>query len=372
MDVIWQRLQDLWNAILDFSSKLVSPDWGALVGLIPIGLAALVALFFATVIVRFATAGPTRRGRARLKPVPPPGVHAATGSFAPIFGALGVFVLFAGVILGGVALVLGLTALVLTLLYWGREFMTDYEHLEAPELGRLLVPAGQGEPPPGVHMPGPSFRPILGALGTAILFFGIIFGGALFAAGLLILVIVLLGWLRDARHEYEATVEADRTGHLASGPAPRYPVGTLALITVVIAVAVTINAGWLPPTSNAGAGGGSPAPSGGTGGSGGGSAPTPATSQVTADVHIVAKDIAYQTKDVTAPAGKPFTIAFDNEDQGTPHNVDIKDPSGQDAFKGEIFPGVKTHVYDVPALSPGTYTFVCSVHPNMTGTLTVK
>jgi len=26
----------------------------------------------------------------------------------------------------------------------------------------------------------------------------------------------------------------------------------------------------------------------------------------------------------------------------------------------------------VPALPAGTYAFVCSVHPNMTGTLTVK
>jgi plastocyanin len=28
--------------------------------------------------------------------------------------------------------------------------------------------------------------------------------------------------------------------------------------------------------------------------------------------------------------------------------------------------------YQVPALPPGTYQFVCSVHPNMTGTLTAQ
>ena len=75
---------------------------------------------------------------------------------------------------------------------------------------------------------------------------------------------------------------------------------------------------------------------------------------------------------VEAPASQPFQIKFTNNDAGTPHNVAIKDGSGTEVFKGEIFPGVDTRTYSVPALPAGTYTFVCSVHPNMTGTLTVK
>ena len=39
---------------------------------------------------------------------------------------------------------------------------------------------------------------------------------------------------------------------------------------------------------------------------------------------------------------------------------------------GAIFPGVAQQTYDVPALAAGTYGFVCTVHPNMTGTLTVN
>ncbi len=54
-----------------------------------------------------------------------------------------------------------------------------------------------------------------------------------------------------------------------------------------------------------------------------------------------------------------------------PHNVAIKDPSGTEVFKGDIITGPAQADYQVPALPPGTYQFVCSVHPNMTGTLKV-
>ena len=58
-----------------------------------------------------------------------------------------------------------------------------------------------------------------------------------------------------------------------------------------------------------------------------------------------------------------------------PHNVKIfKDTiGGQVVFDGEIFPGVATEDVRRRRRSPaGTYPFECSVHPNMTGTLTVK
>ena len=50
----------------------------------------------------------------------------------------------------------------------------------------------------------------------------------------------------------------------------------------------------------------------------------------------------------------------------------IKDASGTAVFKGEIVTGPKVVVYDVPALPAGSYTFVCTVHPNMTGTITAQ
>ena len=86
----------------------------------------------------------------------------------------------------------------------------------------------------------------------------------------------------------------------------------------------------------------------------------------------MASGIAFTTDAVTAPPDLPFVIAFDNQDAGTPHNVAIHDPSGAEVFKGEIVTGVVTKDYQVPALKAGAYTFTCSVHPNMTGTLTVE
>jgi plastocyanin len=72
-----------------------------------------------------------------------------------------------------------------------------------------------------------------------------------------------------------------------------------------------------------------------------------------------------------APAGQAFQIAFTNNDAGIPHNVEIKDANGTSVFKGEIINGVASVTYDVPALGTGNYQFICTVHPNMVGTLVV-
>ncbi len=114
-----------------------------------------------------------------------------------------------------------------------------------------------------------------------------------------------------------------------------------------------------PSPGASGAPSGSPAPSGSAAPSG-------------AVIELTAQGIQFQQTSLQAPAGQAFQIKFSNNDAGTPHNVDIKDASGASVFKGEIFSGVASRTYDVPALAAGSYTFICDVHPNMTGTLTVK
>ena len=108
-----------------------------------------------------------------------------------------------------------------------------------------------------------------------------------------------------------------------------------------------------------------------------GSSTAPGASQApgqSVSLKIAASGVAYDTASLEAPANTPFQIVFTNNDAGIPHNVSIhKDsPTGAEVFKGEIFSGVDSRTYDVPALPAGTYGFACTVHPNMTGTLTVK
>jgi len=89
---------------------------------------------------------------------------------------------------------------------------------------------------------------------------------------------------------------------------------------------------------------------------------------------VSAFNLAFEPTTLQAPADTPFKIDFDNKDPSIAHNIAIHEgsPTGAEVWKGEIFPGAAMKTYDVPPLAAGTYGFVCSVHPNMTGTLTVN
>lgn len=96
----------------------------------------------------------------------------------------------------------------------------------------------------------------------------------------------------------------------------------------------------------------------------------PAASPAGDSIVIVARDMQFQTSSVTVPANRPVVMVLDNQ-EGAPHNIAIKDASGGDVFKGEIVTSAKA-TNNVPALAPGTYTFLCEVHPNMKGTITAQ
>ena len=99
--------------------------------------------------------------------------------------------------------------------------------------------------------------------------------------------------------------------------------------------------------------------------------PAPPDGEAAVTLTISAQRIAFDTDTLRAPAGVPFRIEFANNDAGIPHNVEILQ-DGQSIWMGELFNGVETRTYDVPALPAGTYQFICTAHPTMAGTLTVE
>ena len=166
---------------------------------------------------------------------------------------------------------------------------------------------------------------------------------------------------------------------------PLTAVSALLACLALAGCASSSTAGWTfapPPSATpipaasagaSGAPGASPAASGASPAASGASpAASGASPAATADVTISALNIAFEQASVDAPAGKAFSLLFDNKDASVPHDVWIKDASGTVVFQGAIITGPGQTTYNVPALAAGTYTFTCSVHANMTGTLVAK
>ena len=103
----------------------------------------------------------------------------------------------------------------------------------------------------------------------------------------------------------------------------------------------------------------------------GGGAAASVTPPPGAQVVVTAQNGSFDRSDLRAPAGKRFEIFFRNLD-AAPHNVAIYTDSSASTslFSGQMINDAAT-VYEVPALTAGTYVFRCDVHPNMKGTFTV-
>jgi len=136
-----------------------------------------------------------------------------------------------------------------------------------------------------------------------------------------------------------------------------------------------VKASMIPGPSSSDAPGASPAASAGTS-----NAPSPAPSASPAAgspapsgavLDQKAVNLAFTNAAMAAPAGSAFTIHFDNQDTEISHNIEITDASGARAYFGTPITGQATTDYEVPALTAGSYTFKCTIHPTMTGTLKI-
>jgi plastocyanin len=93
-------------------------------------------------------------------------------------------------------------------------------------------------------------------------------------------------------------------------------------------------------------------------------------------VTIVAQNLLFDLKTITANAAQDVTVRLDNRDAGVLHNIAFYTNRGasQKIFGSEIVAGpvVQTSTFPAPG-SAGTYFFRCDVHPDtMTGAFVVR
>ena len=94
-------------------------------------------------------------------------------------------------------------------------------------------------------------------------------------------------------------------------------------------------------------------------------------------LELIAKNIAFDQRELQVPADAPFAITLKNEDPATvTHDIDIRQGPGAPVLQDEpAVPGGQSTQYSYDPLPAGTYQFFCSLHPGvpaMEGTLTVQ
>lgn len=395
--------QDLWTRILDFLLQLVAPVWNELIQYLPVLLLGAVILLAAETLRQWRRAGELNRSRVprRLRTPPAPaGIHLPGPSRWPFVVPIGAMLLLFGLalpprgadgeLLAPVNLPLvgvGLLVLAVAVGGWLRDAMREWRGTAAADAatgGATAVTAlshGAGgraaaidalapgprpdlaELPPGIHLPPPSPWPLFAPIGATVIFFGFVLSPVLIIGGIVMTVIAIIGWYRDAGTEYRQTEAGQPPQPRPMDPEQAFPKRLVPVYLGIAAVTFAIAA--LPLFFSI-----LPQPGGAPGGSPGASVgPPPDQPQIAASAVT-----EFETDELVVPAERPFPLLFNNKQAGVPHNLAIYDTPdrGTEHFVGELVTGPMEVTYEVPALAAGEYFFVCTVHPPMTGTLIAR
>jgi heme/copper-type cytochrome/quinol oxidase subunit 2 len=95
--------------------------------------------------------------------------------------------------------------------------------------------------------------------------------------------------------------------------------------------------------------------------------PPPGSGDCDTTIQVAAvESLRFDTDSIEAPAGEDFCIEFTNNDT-VPHDIGIQEID----FNGEDVPPGETVTYLIPAMEAGDFTFYCTLHPTMTGALSI-
>lgn len=86
---------------------------------------------------------------------------------------------------------------------------------------------------------------------------------------------------------------------------------------------------------------------------------------------VSADALKFSTACLAAPAGQPFSVAFDNK-ENVAHNFAVLGEGDRTLAGTEVFNGPKTVTLKAAPLDAGKYLFHCVVHPEMVGSFVVK
>ncbi len=418
-------ISDAWSSLLSILDRFVSPDWTDPIHWLPLLFSGMVIAVLLVTARRWSSMASINRSRVP-RPLaagaPPAGVHLPGPSPWPFFLPIGLAIVLFSIVIHPagepVNASLALIGLVVTLAVlggWIRDAMLDWQRVEgaashahalggsegatralpahasafaALQSGSWVVPRGPVSviPPAAeaaqaaaasesaavavvagheVHAPAPSPWPFFLPIGAFFVLFGLVMNPAILVGGLAMVLIAIAGWFRDAGREFRQVDAGHVPEPVSRDPERAFP---RRLVAVYAAIAVASVAAGAAPSIIASVSSVPAAaqPSAAAAGVAGGAAPS-------SQLHVTAQGIKFLESTLTAPAGQPLTIVFENKDP-VPHNIAIFD-SGQmtrSFFHGTVVTGPQTVTYTVPALHPGTYYFHCDVHPTMNGTLVVK